>query len=282
MAKLLKYILIAVAISLITQYGAKKCFADDGDNYDLNLKQFPITYNYLKETFLSPLHFTPSDWNKAALIGLGTGILYTQDTSIRNYSRQNRTEDTDNVARFFMNFGDGVYTAGILASFYVYGTLNEDDRYRRIGLLGAESIVVNAVLTSTVKVTLQRPLPASGLPYDAWYPKWSSIDDLAFPSGHTSSAFACATIIATEFSDTPVIPVLAYTTASITALSMVDMDQHWASDLLPGAALGYYTAKKIESMQKRKSTQAYQGSSDFAFFPMISGESISFLCSYSF
>jgi len=282
MAKLLKFTLLAAALSLGIQCGAKKCFADDGDNYDLNLKQLPITYNYLKDTFLSPLHFTQSDWNKAGFIGLGAGICYTQDTSIRNYFQQNRNGHTDNTARFFMNFGDGAYTAGLLASLYVYGALNEDDRYRRIGLLGAESIVVNAILTSAVKVTLQRPLPDTGLPYDTWYPKWTSIDDLAFPSGHTSSAFACATIIATEFSDTPVIPVLVYTAASLTALSMLDMDQHWASDLLPGAALGYYTAKKIESMQTRKSKRACRESHDFEFFPMVSGESVSFLCTYSF
>lgn len=43
-------------------------------------------------------------------------------------------------------------------------------------------------------------------------------------------------------------------------------NEHWASDILPAAALGYYTGKKIESM----------------FFPVISGENISLLCYYSF
>jgi len=57
---------------------------------------------------------------------------------------------------------------------------------------------------------------------------------------------------------------------------MLDVNQHWASDLLPGAALGYYTAKKIESMQTRKSTQAYRESSNFAFFPKFSGETFHF------
>jgi len=282
MAKLLKCILIAAAVSLSVQYGTQKCFANDNDNYGLNLQQFPETYDYLKNTFISPLHFTPSDWNKVGFVALGAGICYTQDTSIRNYFQKNRTGNSDDAARFFMHFGDGSFTAAILVSLYVYGEYNDDDKYKRAGMLGAESIVVNSILTSGVKLTLQRPLPASGLPYDTWYPTWNSINDLAFPSGHTSSAFAGATIIATEFSDTPLIPVIAYTTASLTALAMLDMDQHWASDLLPGAALGYYTAKKIESMQTRKSTQAHRGSSDFAFFPMVSGENVSFLCSYNF
>jgi len=282
MAKLLKFILIAIAISLSIQYGAKKCFAYDNDNYDLNLQEIPKTYDYLKKTFISPLHFTPSDWNKVGLVALGAGICYTQDTSIRDYFQQNRTGNSDSAARFFMGFGNGSYTTAILVSLYVYGEFNDNDKFKRAGMLGAESMVVNAILTSSIKLTLQRPLPDSGLPYDTWYSKWNSIDDLAFPSGHTSSAFACATIIATEFSDTPLIPVIAYTTASLTALSMLEANQHCASDILPGAALGYYTATKLESLQTRKSTQTYRESSNIAFFPMVSGECISLLCSYSF
>jgi membrane-associated phospholipid phosphatase len=181
-----------------------------------------------------------------------------------------------------MHFGDGSFTAGILASLYLFGEINNDDRCKRAGMLGAESIVVNSILTGAIKLTLQRPLPNSGLSYDTWYPKWNSINDLAFPSGHTSSAFACSAIIATEFSDMPLIPILAYTTASLTAISMLDMNEHWGSDILPGAALGYYTGKKIESMQKRKSTQTSRGSSDLVFFPMVSGESVSVLCYYGF
>jgi membrane-associated phospholipid phosphatase len=282
MARLLKFLLIMTVLSLSMQCGAKKCFADDNDNYGLNLRQFPITYGYLKDTFIAPLQFIPSDWNKVGLVALGAGICYTQDTSIRNYFQKNRTGNSDDASRFFMHFGDGSFTAAILTSLYVYGEVNGDEKFKRAGMLGVESIVVNSILTSAVKLTLQRPLPDSGLPYDTWYPTWNSINDLAFPSGHTSAAFAGATIIATEFSDTPLVPVIAYTTASLTALAMLDMDQHWASDLLPGAALGYYTAKKIESMQTRKSTQAYRKSSDFAFFPMVSGESVSILTFYSF
>jgi len=282
MAKYLKLIFITSIFSLCSLCGVKTCFAYDYDNYNLTLQEFPKTFIYLKETFVSPIYFTPSDWNIAGLVALGAGICYTQDTSIRDYFQQNRTRDSDNAARFFMNFGNGSFSTAIVASLYVYGEFNDDEKYKRAGLLGAESMAVNGLLTSAIKVTLRRPLPDSGLPYDTWYSKWSSIDDLAFPSGHTSSAFACATIIATEFSDTPLVPVIAYTTASLTALSMLDMNQHWASDILPGAALGYYTAKKIESMQTRKPTQAYRESSNFAFFPMVSEESISFLCSYSF
>src|SRR5271157_2019556 len=115
MTKLLKPISIAIIFSLSILSSAQQCFAGDSDNYNLNLQIFPTTFNYLKKSFVSPLCFTSSDWSKVGLIFLGTGICYTQDTSIRNFFQSNRTPSNDSAARFFMNFGDGVFTVPIAA-----------------------------------------------------------------------------------------------------------------------------------------------------------------------
>ncbi len=282
-AKPLKIILMTAMVALNVQFAAGKCYADDyNDNYDLNLRQFPLTYDYLKSMFIAPFHFTATNWGKAGLIALGTGLLYTQDTTTRNFFQRNRSYQSDTAALFFIHFGDGSFTAAILSSLYIYGEFNDDDKYKRAGMLGAESVVVNTILTSAIKVTLQRPLPDSGLPYNDWHVSWTNIDNQAFPSGHTSCAFATSVIVATEFSDIPLVPVIAYSVATLTALSMLNENEHWGSDVLPGAALGYYTGKEIESMQKRKITKANLGSSDLVFFPMVSGEGVSLLCIYSF
>jgi len=47
-----------------------------------------------------------------------------------------------------MHYGDGSFTAAILGSLYLYGELNDDDKYKRAGMLGVESVVVNAILTA--------------------------------------------------------------------------------------------------------------------------------------
>lgn len=283
MTKLLKLILVTAVCSLSLQAGAQKCFAGDGDDYNLNWKAFPTTFDYLKKSFLAPLDYDSSDWTKVGLVVLGAGVCYTQDTKIRNFFQDNRTPSNDSAAKFFMNFGDGVFTVPIAAGLYIYGDSYDDDRYKRAGLLGVETMAVTAILTSGIKIAIQRPLPSSGLPYNTWYSSWDySIEDLAFPSGHTSSAFSFATILTSEFPDNTLLAVIAYTTASLTAISMVQEDQHWASDLLPGAALGYYTAKKIESLQPRKSSEGSREPSNFAFFPMVSGDGVSLLCYYSF
>ncbi len=275
-------VVLALAVTLSLQCCATYSFADGNDNYDLNLQQFPITYNYLRSTAIAPFYFTRTDWSRVGIVALGAGILYTQDTHIRNYSQENRTAASDIVPRFFTHFGDGSYPIVILALLYLYGEFNDDETYQRAGMLCAETMIVNSIFTGAIKLTLQRPLPNTGLSYDTWYPGPRSVEDLAFPSGHTSTAFAFSTIIATEFSDTPAIPVIAYTAASLTAISMVALDEHWASDLIPGAALGYYTAREIESLQKHTPALAYRKASYFAFFPMVSGNNVSVLCVYDF
>lgn len=276
MAKFPKHIFLIAVFLLNVQPGVKKCFADNNNNYNLNLQLFSTTYCGLKTVFLSPLYFSRSDWNKAGIIALGTGVLYTQDTAIRDYFQQKRTADSDSGSFFFSHFGDGTFTVPILAAFYVYGAICNKSKYKRIGILGVESMMVTGIITGGIKLVLRRPLPDSGYSYDTWNSEWSSFDGLAFPSGHTSSAFAFAAIIASEFSDIKLVPVLAYTVASLTAISRLNDNVHWASDILPGAALGYFTAKKIEALSKGRE------SSNLTFLPLVSGDSISLFCSFGF
>jgi membrane-associated phospholipid phosphatase len=67
---------------------------------------------------------------------------------------------------------------------------------------------------------------------------------MSFPSGHGSSAFAIATVIASEY-DNPVVQTLSYGVAAITALDRIAHDAHWASDTFVGSAIGYFIGKAV-------------------------------------
>lgn len=67
----------------------------------------------------------------------------------------------------------------------------------------------------------------------------------SFPSGHTTVAFAAATVYALEYKDKPWVPVFAYTAASLIGLSRLTENKHWATDVLAGAALGYLTGRQV-------------------------------------
>ena len=99
---------------------------------------------------------------------------------------------------------------------------------RRVGVaLGAESLFVNLVVKSMFRRT--RPQVTFDRPLRLRIPKTSS-----FPSGHATSAFSAAPLLA---EDDPWAP-LYYLVGAVVAVSRVHVKIHHASDVVAGAALG--------------------------------------------
>ncbi|MCK5172016.1 MAG: phosphatase PAP2 family protein, partial [Planctomycetes bacterium] len=67
--------------------------------------------------------------------------------------------------------------------------------------------------------------------------------DLAWPSGHTSSSFTVASVL-DEFYG-PEVGIPAYFVAGFVGYRMMDSGDHWASDVLFGAVLGYITGHHV-------------------------------------
>jgi PAP2 superfamily protein len=73
---------------------------------------------------------------------------------------------------------------------------------------------------------------------------------MSFPSGHTSSAFATATVIQEHFGWKWGVP--AYAVASYVAASRVEMKKHYLSDVAFGAAVGIISAHTVTIGNKHK------------------------------
>ena len=76
-------------------------------------------------------------------------------------------------------------------------------------------------------------------------PSLSNSGAVSFPSGHTTVAFGVATVIATEYADKPAIPIIAYTLAGLVGLSRINDNEHWASDIIFSAPLGWAVGKLV-------------------------------------
>lgn len=72
--------------------------------------------------------------------------------------------------------------------------------------------------------------------------------DLAWPSGHTSSSFAVAACLDEMYG--PEVGVPAYIAAGTVGWRMMQAGDHWGSDVLFGAVLGYVTGKTIAGSDK--------------------------------
>ena len=219
---------------------------------NLNGDYFEGYISDIKGILTSPSHWQRSDWIKASLIAGITAGLYTQDQKIQNWVQENRSSVSDKISKFVKPFGDGRYTLPGLGALYLYGHFFEDEKAQRTALLSLESFVVSGLFIQIMKFVGHRHRPSSGDPYNIWDGPSFSTSNLSFPSGHSSSAFAIATVIASEYRDKAFIPPLAYGIATLTALSRVNDNAHWASDVFFGAVIGYFTAKAIIAQNNGK------------------------------
>jgi len=71
----------------------------------------------------------------------------------------------------------------------------------------------------------------------------------AWPSGHTSSSFTAASVLHEFYG--PKVGIPAYGLASVVAYRMMDTGDHWASDVVFGATLGWVVGHTIAGKHKK-------------------------------
>jgi membrane-associated phospholipid phosphatase len=155
------------------------------------------------------------------------------------------TRDGDRATDYIEPFGNGKYMAPALGAYYLYGSVAEDERAMRVGMLGFEAYVVSGITVNILKYATHRHRPITGDPHNTWDGPSFVSDNLSFPSGHASSAFSVAAVVASEYRDNVVVNVASYGIATLVALSRIYDDKHWASDAFLGSAIGYATGKAI-------------------------------------
>ena len=193
-------------------------------------------------------------WNKtgilkaSAIAGITIG-LYQYDQKIHDWSQNHRNNGSDKIAQFAEPFGGkhALTPAGLL---YLFGYMSNDRKAQHVGMLGIKSVLISGFFTTSLKTYSHRHRPESGDRYNRWDGPGMSLRNLSFPSGHSTAAFAMATVIATEYRNRPFIPFITYGMATMTALSRVHDNKHWASDVFLGSAIGYYTAKVTMKINK--------------------------------
>lgn len=83
-----------------------------------------------------------------------------------------------------------------LGVFYLYSYIFEDKKLKKTALISLESFVISGIFITAIKFMGHKHRPSTGDPYDTWDGPCFSTAHPSFPSGHSSSAFAVATVIA--------------------------------------------------------------------------------------
>ena len=140
------------------------------------------------------------------------------------------------------------YTLGAVSgAFYFFGREKNNARARETGLLSAEALVDSLLVSSALKVVTQRARPMTGIERSEFFDGGNS-----FPSGHSTQAWAVATIIASEYKDHRSVQVAAYATATAVSVARFAGHKHYLSDVLAGSALGYGIGKYVYHKRHRE------------------------------
>ena len=152
------------------------------------------------------------------------------DRCIRQKVQKTDQGIIDSSMSYITHLGDGKVDVGIASQLP-----DKEARYNAY-----KSLLVGGLSVITLKSIIGKSRPPGPIEYQRF-----TLDSShhAFPSGHSTTAFALATSIADYYPD---YKYLSYGLASLVCISRLYEDRHWASDVIAGAGLGYLSAKFVE------------------------------------
>jgi membrane-associated phospholipid phosphatase len=199
----------------------------------------------------APLHASRSQWVRfGAALGAVT-LAYQLDDDAREHfdtvafptGTKPDTHDSRDAAPAALALG-GTWLAAVLT--------DKDDGRREAGAM-LEAAAFGGAAAYALKQVAGRERPYVTADRGEW-----GGDGEAFPSVHTTAAFAIGTVLAESGNDRHrwLRRVLGYGLAVGTAHARMDHDAHWLSDTVAGAGLGIATARFVMKRREQRESRA--------------------------
>ncbi len=233
-----------------------------GDTISFNAKTYFRSYFTDAISIITlPKEMTDADWAFAGFAATTGGWLMTYDKEAYDFIRDKRGNFTQNVSRYFLEpLGSGLITLPVLLCMFGYNQWQGQSYHSEAASQAVKAFIISATFGEGAKLLLHRWRPSeTDDPYRFDGPGLSFERD-AMPSGHTSTAFAVATVFAEYYQDNWLIPIVSYSMASLVGLSRIHDGKHWPSDVFAGALLGHVVGKTISkhgNLAKKKKISMY-------------------------
>ncbi|MDP2236652.1 MAG: phosphatase PAP2 family protein [Bacteroidales bacterium] len=222
------------------------------NDYRLNLDYMKSYGPAALHVVKAPANFDTKDWIVTGSVLAGLTILYFNDLAV--YEKfQSISSAQGQSFRWTEIFGNGVVALPSLAAIFIYGSVKNIDHSRNVALTGLQAFVFGAEGAFLLKHLTHRVRPDMELAPNQWYGPFRRFDADAFPSGHAMRAFVVATTLAGMYDDKPWLGAGFYALASLTAYGRLVSGDHWPSDVLAGAALGYFIGRGVVHFNKSNS-----------------------------
>jgi hypothetical protein len=195
-------------------------------------------------------------------VALGaTALLSHWDTDIARASQGPRYQKPG-LHNFALNVSKVNETSLTVAGLVTYGVarLSGARTVEDVALHATESVVLASLASQIIRGPLGRARPnatADSDQYDfkfggGFRPGDAGFRRRAFPSIHTSSSMAVATVLTMELQRrrpgaVPYVAPFLFAAGLLPGLARIQLDQHWASDVAAGAFMGVFAGYKVVS-----------------------------------
>lgn len=184
-------------------------------------------------------------------------VLIPSDNSTYNYLKdlKDRNPFIKTISPVITQLGNGKFAICLFGGFGIYHFISGNKKSWDVTKVGFESFLFSGVTVQLLKNIFSRERPSSasvsGGKWNGVFARFKkgnknkSIANFdAFPSGHSTTAFAAASTLSYFYPDGAV-PYVAYTLATAVSISRVMEATHWVSDCVLGAGIGYLSTQLI-------------------------------------
>jgi hypothetical protein len=193
--------------------------AQSSPGVDLKLSRFPAVLGHnLTSNLFTRGNLLPFLIGSAAALAIAPA---DQEISRSMYNHAHEFGDSGEIL-------GPIVTGSITGGAFLASRLTKNQHFQAFGYTAAQAYVTNSILTQGIKYATHRMRPDGST-------------SKSFPSGHASSSFAVAAVVTNYYGKKWGIPL--YVFAGLVGISRIEKGQHWPSDVLAGAALGYISGR---------------------------------------
>ena len=242
------FVLLSLPVSIFGQQGRDeplKGFASDlsGDvaTYPRNAAKGILSDQLQIWTF--PRHLKRKEvlLPTLAVAGATAGLIALVDRPSAGYF--GHTSTFRDLNQTFSGENTKLVMLALPAAYYGLGLVKQDSYARETALLAGEAALDAQLVTLAAKRITGRLAPPGFR--EARSDTWFQTSQGAFPSSHTSTAFALATVFSQRYRDHKWVPYLAYSTAALVGVSTITQQGHSPSDVFLGAVVGYSISRFV-------------------------------------
>ena len=223
-----------------------------------------LSKSYLKSYWHSgltvlgqPLHYDWKDWTVFGGIATATTLAFVYDDEIFNYIDKTFTNSQSNtISQYSDIYGEELFIVPSIALTYTIGAIAKDTRLKNMSLATLQSFIFAEVASAGIKVLTcrERPDANSQQPTansQSWLGPFATFESTSFVSGHSTRAFALATTVAGFYPEKKWVGIVSYSLATMSSVGRVISKEHWTSDVIVGAALGYFIGRGVVKFNEK-------------------------------